>query len=84
MTCSYRKNIKAMYVVHPNFWLKTGVLFLKSTGISKKFWRKFVYVERVKDLFMRFPASHLLLPEIVYRCVAVPGAVHKPWRARTM
>lgn len=56
-----------MYVVHPNFWLKTGVLFLKSTGISKKFWRKFVYVERVKDLFLRFPASHLLLPEIVYR-----------------
>jgi len=64
---AYRKNIKHVYCVHPNFWVKTGVLFLKNSGVSKKFWRKFVFVDRVKDLFLRFPASQLMLPDIVYR-----------------
>jgi len=67
--CRYKKNIKAFYLVHPNFWVKTGVLFMKNTSISKRFWKKFVYVERIKDLFKRFPASHLRLPELVYRYV---------------
>jgi len=60
----YKKNLKAMYVVHPTMWIKAAMMFL-TPFVSKKFWKKFFYIEHVRDLHVHIPPSQVVLPSIV-------------------
>lgn len=60
----YKKNLKAMYVVHPTMWIKAAMLFL-TPFVSKKFWKKFFYIEHVRELYIHIPPSQVVLPSLV-------------------
>ena len=62
----YKKNLKELYVVFPDFWVKMCLMFL-SPFVSKKLKTKTVHVERVADLFAYFDATQLSLPEHIFR-----------------
>jgi len=60
----YKKNLKAMYVVHPTMFVKAALLFM-TPFVSKKFWKKFFYIENVRDLYVHIPPSQVVLPSAV-------------------
>ena len=62
----YKKNMKQLYVIHPNIWFKLGLWFM-SPMLSSSIWNKIVYVHELRDLYHMFKPSQLLLPEFVYR-----------------
>ena len=47
----YRKNMKTFYVVHPSIWFRLAVWFM-SPFLSSGFWKKIVYINNLRDLFM--------------------------------
>jgi hypothetical protein len=47
-------------------WLKSALLFLRSTA-SSKFWKKVTVLEGVKQLYFFMDPTTLLLPRHVYR-----------------
>eukprot|EP01028_Stygiella_incarcerata_P001263 TRINITY_DN1203_c1_g2_i4.p1 TRINITY_DN1203_c1_g2~~TRINITY_DN1203_c1_g2_i4.p1 ORF type:complete len:509 (-),score=128.13 TRINITY_DN1203_c1_g2_i4:154-1680(-) len=61
----YKKNMKALYIVHPTFWTKF-VLGLCRPFISKKFWKKVQYVNQVSDLFKHIDRSQIKVPQCVF------------------
>ena len=63
---AYKKNLKELYVVHPDFWVKMSTMFL-GPFVSKKLKTKTVQVQRVAQLFRYFDATQLSLPEHVFR-----------------
>jgi len=58
----YKKNMKRLFIVHPNFWVKL-LLYFVQPFVSKKFWRKMQYVQRLFDLYEWFDPKTLLVPE---------------------
>lgn len=57
-----RKNLKALYLVQPTFWLKTIVVMCKPF-ISSKFSRKLRFIESIEDLKQYLPIDQLVLPQ---------------------
>jgi Rho GTPase-activating protein 1 len=43
MPREFRKNLKALYIVHPTFWVRSFMTFMYPF-ISQKFWKKLFYV----------------------------------------
>ena len=66
---AYKKNLKELYVVHPDFWVKMSMMFM-STIVSKKLKTKTIMVKRVAQLFSYFDPTQLSLPEHVFRIEA--------------
>ena len=62
----YKKNLRELYVVFPDFWVKMCLMFL-SPFVSKKLKTKTVHVERVAQLFTHFSPDQLSLPEHIFR-----------------
>jgi len=60
----YKKNMKRLFIVHPNFWVKL-VLWFTQPFVKKKFWRKVQYVQRLFDLYEFFDPKTLLIPEAI-------------------
>jgi len=58
----YKKNMKRLFIVHPNFWVKL-VLWFTQPFVKKKFWRKVTYIQRLFDLYEFFDPKTLLIPE---------------------
>jgi prune family protein 2 len=56
-----RKNLKALYLVHPTFWLKTLVIMTKPF-ISSKFSRKLRFVSNLTELNDLVPMETSLIP----------------------
>jgi hypothetical protein len=61
----YKKNMKALYIIHPTFWTKF-VLGLCRPFTSKKFWKKVQYVNQVSDLFKHVDRSQIKVPQCVF------------------
>ncbi|XP_064090735.1 protein prune homolog 2-like [Macrobrachium nipponense] len=59
-----RKNLKALYVVHPTFWVKTVVKFSR-LFISDKFYRKLSFVSNLAELARKVPLGNLQIPDVV-------------------
>jgi Rho GTPase-activating protein 1 len=62
--CSYRKNLKKLYIVHPTFFTRTLVRFI-STGsyfISPKFEKKIVQCNSLRELGQHVPLTQLEIP----------------------
>eukprot|EP01130_Rhizamoeba_saxonica_P014052 TRINITY_DN6084_c0_g1_i1.p1 TRINITY_DN6084_c0_g1~~TRINITY_DN6084_c0_g1_i1.p1 ORF type:complete len:488 (-),score=99.54 TRINITY_DN6084_c0_g1_i1:38-1501(-) len=58
----YSTNLRAIYILHPTFWLKIVKGFF-STFADDSFWDKVRYIERVSDLYDIFDRSQLRLPD---------------------
>eukprot|EP01090_Pellita_catalonica_P023773 TRINITY_DN9973_c0_g1_i2.p1 TRINITY_DN9973_c0_g1~~TRINITY_DN9973_c0_g1_i2.p1 ORF type:complete len:443 (-),score=69.11 TRINITY_DN9973_c0_g1_i2:905-2170(-) len=60
----YKKNLKALYIIHPGFWIKATLKFFKPF-ISSKFWTKLVYVSQVTDIYNYIKPDQIKLPNHV-------------------
>ncbi|KAK7590928.1 hypothetical protein V9T40_002541 [Parthenolecanium corni] len=59
-----KKNLKALYLVHPTFWLRTLVTMIKPF-ISSKFSRKINFVNSLTELGVILPIEEASIPEKV-------------------
>ncbi|KAK7080480.1 Protein prune 2 [Halocaridina rubra] len=59
-----RKNLKALHVVHPTFWVRTVVAFSRPF-ISTKFYRKLTFVNNLTELAQMVPLDQLEIPDAV-------------------
>uniref|UniRef100_A0A8C7XAG4 Rho-GAP domain-containing protein n=1 Tax=Oryzias sinensis TaxID=183150 RepID=A0A8C7XAG4_9TELE len=62
--CRYKKNIKALYIVHPTLFIKTLLVLFKPI-ISLKFGRKINYVSYLSELEDVVKCEQLLIPQRV-------------------
>jgi hypothetical protein len=62
----YKKNLKALYIVHPGFWVRTMTKLFKPF-ISQKFWQKLIYVEDIHDIYRFISKDQIKFPEVVYK-----------------
>ena len=69
----YSKNLKRLYVLHPSFWVKS-VFWFMTPFLSKKFWSKMIYIDRVGELYNHFDHQLLKLPESTYLVDLKKGA----------
>lgn len=58
LTRKYKKNVKNLYIVHPSMWMKM-VLWFITPFVSKKFWEKLAYIDKLQTL-PRFVSPQLL------------------------
>ncbi|XP_046398413.1 protein prune homolog 2 isoform X2 [Ischnura elegans] len=65
-----RKNLRALYLVHPTFWLKTIVLMTRPF-ISSKFSRKLNFVNDLSELAEYVPLEQMHIPERVRQYDAI-------------
>lgn len=61
MTRKYKKNMKAIYFVHPTFWIKLTYRLLRPF-IKTKFYRKLHYLESVSQIFEYVDRDQIRLP----------------------
>ncbi|CAL8374176.1 unnamed protein product [Boreogadus saida] len=59
-----RKNLKALYVLHPTWYIKALITFIKPF-ISSKFSRKLQFVRSLSDLSLLVPTEHVQIPDCV-------------------
>ncbi|CAF1222096.1 unnamed protein product [Adineta steineri] len=59
-----RKNLRAIYVVHPTRWLRT-LIALSRPFFSNKFYHKVHYLFTIAELEREFPHNHISLPVII-------------------
>ncbi|XP_025083199.1 uncharacterized protein LOC112557508 isoform X2 [Pomacea canaliculata] len=59
-----KKNLKALFLVHPTLWLKTVVLMTRPF-ISSKFSSKLQFVRSLEDLRKLIPMEYVYIPEQV-------------------
>ncbi|XP_065214594.1 protein prune homolog 2 [Planococcus citri] len=59
-----KKNLKALYLVHPTFWLKTLVYMIKPF-ISSKFSHKMHFIHSLAELYDTLPIEEASIPDKV-------------------
>ncbi|CAF1663068.1 unnamed protein product, partial [Adineta ricciae] len=59
-----RKNLRAVYVVHPTRWLRTLIAFSRPF-FSNKFYHKVNYLFTIAELERQFPHNHIELPVVI-------------------
>ncbi|XP_006802720.1 rho GTPase-activating protein 1 [Neolamprologus brichardi] len=64
LICRYKKNIKALYIVHPTMFIKTLLILFKPI-ISFKFGRKINYVSYLSELEDVVKCDQLVIPSRV-------------------
>lgn len=57
--------MKALYIVHPTFWIKTTFKFFKPF-ISSKFWQKLTYVNEINEIYRFISRDSITLPQFVF------------------
>jgi hypothetical protein len=57
----YKKNLKRLFIVHPNVWVKLVVWFA-TPFVSQKFWKKMTYIPKLMDLYQHFDPQALKIP----------------------
>ncbi|TPX37872.1 hypothetical protein SeMB42_g06827 [Synchytrium endobioticum] len=60
----YRKNLKNLYIVHPNMITKV-LLQVMGAVISPKFFKKVVTVQSLSQLECLIPMKHLVVPDVI-------------------
>jgi len=73
----YKKNLKALYIIHPGFWVRATFKFFKPF-ISGKFWKKLVYISQVTDIYNYIKPDQLTLPEHVLSYKQKEGKAASP------
>ncbi|OAV97012.1 hypothetical protein PTTG_00101 [Puccinia triticina 1-1 BBBD Race 1] len=80
-----RKNLTALWVVHPTFWAKTTVQVLLKTIVSWKMSRKIKWIKDLSTLASLVPIHQICIPPEVYKydltiepAITVPPSFRKP------
>lgn len=60
-TRKYKKNLKQLYIVNPNFWIRTACRIFKPF-ISSKFWQKLTFIDELQKLYKFISPHQLKLP----------------------
>lgn len=63
-TRKYKKNLKQLFIVNPNFWIRAACRIFKPF-ISSKFWQKLVFLDDVHKLYKYISPHQLKLPSEV-------------------
>lgn len=58
---SYKKNIKQMIIVHPSWWFKFIIGFMKYI-VSSKFAKKIINVDTLEDLETYINTDDMMIP----------------------
>lgn len=66
LTRSYKKNLKALYILHPTLSVR-AVLKLFKPFISQKFWQKVIYLHEVNDVYKYIHRDQIKLPNIAFQ-----------------
>lgn len=66
LACRYKKNIKALYIVHPTMFIKTLLILFKPL-ISFKFGWKIFYVNYLSELSEHVKLEQLGIPRQVLK-----------------
>jgi len=59
----YNAHLRALYVIHPTFWLKLVKGFFSTFSGNSDFWNKLTYIEKLGDLFDMIDPNQLVIPE---------------------
>ncbi|KAJ7523247.1 hypothetical protein O6H91_18G043300 [Diphasiastrum complanatum] len=62
----HRRNLQAIYILHPTLGLKATILALQVL-VDQEVWKKVVYVERLLELFKFVPREQLTIPDFVFQ-----------------
>jgi len=62
----YKKNLKTLYIVHPNRLLR-ATLILMRPFVSNKFWKKVVFIDDLSDIYKSIAPSQITIPNYVVR-----------------
>ncbi|KAG6407847.1 hypothetical protein SASPL_130847 [Salvia splendens] len=62
----HRRNLHAIYVLHPTFGLKSVIFGLRML-VDNEVWKKVVYVDRLLQLFKYVPREQLTIPDFVFQ-----------------
>ncbi|XP_054823238.1 uncharacterized protein LOC129321492 [Prosopis cineraria] len=62
----HRRNLHAIYVLHPTFGLKAAILTLQ-WFVDNVVWNKVVYADRLLQLFRYVPREQLTIPDFVFQ-----------------
>ncbi|XP_062205350.1 uncharacterized protein LOC133907342 [Phragmites australis] len=62
----HRRNLHAIYVLHPTLGLRTAVLAMQLV-VDGEVWKKVVYVDRLVQLFRYVPREQLTVPDFVFQ-----------------
>uniref|UniRef100_A0A0D9VPM3 Macro domain-containing protein n=1 Tax=Leersia perrieri TaxID=77586 RepID=A0A0D9VPM3_9ORYZ len=62
----HRRNLHAIYVLHPTLGLRTAILSLQ-LFVDGEVWKKVVYVDRLVQLFRYVPREQLTIPDFVFQ-----------------
>ncbi|XP_047937730.1 protein GDAP2 homolog isoform X2 [Salvia hispanica] len=62
----HRRNLHAIYILHPTFGLKS-VIFGLQMLVDDEVWKKVVYVDRLLQLFKYVPREQLTIPDFVFQ-----------------
>ncbi|PLW13851.1 hypothetical protein PCANC_04629 [Puccinia coronata f. sp. avenae] len=85
LTRSCRKNLNALWVVHPTFWAKMTVKVFLKTIVSWKMSRKIKWIKDLSTLASLVPIHQVCIPPEVYKydltiepCIVVPPSCRQP------
>ncbi|XP_055750271.1 BCL2/adenovirus E1B 19 kDa protein-interacting protein 2-like [Salvelinus fontinalis] len=59
-----RKNLKALYIVHPTWYIKALITIIKPF-VSSKFSRKIQFIDRFQELSQHIPIERVQIPDCV-------------------
>ncbi|KAI4339405.1 hypothetical protein MLD38_024352 [Melastoma candidum] len=62
----HRRNLQALYILHPSLHLKAAVLALRLL-VDNMVWSKVIYTDRLLQLFRYIPRDHLDIPDFVFQ-----------------
>ncbi|KAL6901832.1 hypothetical protein ACP4OV_004708 [Aristida adscensionis] len=62
----HKKNLHAIYVLHPTLGLRTAILAMQLV-VDGEVWKKVVYVDRLVELFRYVPREQLTIPDFVFQ-----------------
>lgn len=62
----HKRNLHAIYVLHPTLGLRTAVFALQ-LFVDGEVWKKVVYVDRLLQLFRYVPREQLTIPDFVFQ-----------------
>lgn len=62
----HRRNLHAIYVLHPTLGLK-ATIFALQLFVDGEVWKKVVYVDRLLQLFRYVPREQLTIPDFVFQ-----------------
>ncbi|XP_051122105.1 uncharacterized protein LOC127245323 [Andrographis paniculata] len=62
----HRRNLHAIYVLHPTFGLKSAIFGLQLL-VDNVVWKKVIYVDRLLQLFRYVPREQLTIPDFVFQ-----------------